>query len=199
MQRQYFLAIALTGAFVFLGGCGSGGSGDTSPDPTPTPSATPTPGGGSFRTTLAGTGSGATVTSKIWRIKSLRPNGFYSGTGADQTCPVSIERKDGSGSVSCVGAGNITFFSNETTSDATGGPRINGTWTLSGNTFATTLGTGALRVVSVYALTDEGKTDFGGGRVRFRLVSKTESGSSTQDPEEVGNEFVLEELVALNN
>jgi hypothetical protein len=183
-------------ALFSCGGCGGGG--DTSPDPTPTPSATPTPGGGSFRTTLAGIG-GATVTSKIWRIKSLRPNSFYNGTGADQTCPVSVERKDGSGEFSCVGAGNVTFFSNETTSDATGGPRINGTWTLSGSTFATTNGTGADRIVSVYALTDEGKTEFGGGRVRFRLVSRTEPATGTQYPEEVGNEFVLEEVVALNN
>jgi hypothetical protein len=196
MKRNSLMMATFALGTLALFGCGGGGTPDTDSTPSPSPTPTPAP-GRNLRTTLAGTGSGATVTTKLWRLESLRPNGFYSGTGADQACPVSIARKDGSGNVSCGGAESVTFRSNETMSDATGGPETNGTWTLSGSTLTTTLGTGAERVVSVYTLTDEGATDFGGRRVRFRVTSKTESGTSAQDPEEVGNEFMLAELIGI--
>ncbi len=196
MRRNSILVTALAMTTMALLGCGGGGTPDTNPTPSPSPTPTPAP-GRNLRTTLAGTGSGATVTTKLWRLKSLRPNGFFSGTGADQACPVSIARKDGSGDVSCGGAAHVTFFSNETMSDATSGPETNGTWTLSGSTLSTTLGTGAERVVSVYALTDEGANEFGGRYLRFRVTSKTDSGTGTPDPEEVGNEFVLEEQTGI--
>jgi hypothetical protein len=200
MRRSSILMATFALGALALFGCGGGGTPDTDPTPSPSPTPTPTPAPGrNLRTTLAGngTGSGPTMTTKLWRLKSLRPNGFFSGTGADQACPVSIARKDGSGNVSCGGAAYVTFFSNETMSDATSGPETNGTWTLSGSTLTTTLGTGAERVVSVYALTDEGANEFGGRYLRFRVTSKTESGTGTQDPEEVGNEFVLEEQTGI--
>ena len=180
MRRTIFI-----GGLALLALTGCGGGGDADPDPTSS----------ALRTVLTGTGDSATVTMKKWRTYSLRPNGSFNGTGADQTCPVSIPRKDGTGAVGCGAADYIEFRSDGVIRDSTETETpTDGTWTLSGSTYTTFFGTGEDRVVSVYTLSDDGVTS-GPRRLRFQAISQTEAGSSSQDPEAPGNVFVVEEVL----
>jgi hypothetical protein len=191
MQRHYSLSMTLAGALVFLAGCGGGsGGGDTG-------------GGGisnfSAREILAGNGSTSAnqaLTTKRWKVFSVKVNGNYTGTGADQPCPAQVFLKS-----------NTNFYRGCTEADyydirSDGKARIvqgnaasslpfDATWSNTDNTF-TIMSTSTKRVTTkdVYTLTNEGVVS-GKQRLRVKIISETVDGNNK--PEDVGFEAVIEE------
>ncbi len=161
-----------------LSGCGGGG-GDTSGNGVVT------------ATELAGAG-GASVTTKQWKVLSLKTNDNYNGTGADQTCPVTITNKaDSSRNLQC---GSNTRFSFRSDGSARiDGLTFNDAWAISGSEMTLTFnGNAALvqrhRIVS-------STTVAGRQRIRLRLEYGVNFNSATRDTTDEGSEALFEEVL----
>ncbi|WP_309716743.1 hypothetical protein [Armatimonas sp.] len=193
MRRKTILVALFAMTITALIGCSGGGT----PDTNPTPSPSPTPGGSTFRTILTGTGNSVTLTTRKWYVLSLRPNSFFKGTGGDQPCPVTIDSKDGASEASCSSKDYVEFRSDSTLREGTDGgaaDAFGGSWGLASNTLTIVVGTGGERVETKFTLLEESAVG-GKRRLRFVTISKTQEGSSSLDPQQPGNEFVLEEVL----
>lgn len=186
MKRPFLGKLLLCGVgMLALVGCGGGGS-----DASETGELT--------RVLLSGTGDGASLTTKKWRTIFLKVNGNYIGTGADQACPVEVESRGGGSFTSCNPENYLELRSDgkSRSKDEDGlSETFDDLWQLTGNTLSSVSNSngGTDRVVASYALTDEGIVG-GRQRLRLRTLSETEPDGTTLRPEEVGFEFVIEEL-----
>ena len=188
MRRQttiWAMAIAL-GAMA-LTGCGGGGGGtdDGSDEPL-------------SRTSITGDGDklgGARLTTKKWKILAIKASGSYSPSGADQPCPATATLKADSGTtVECRANSFLEFRSDGKSRQYDGAGTdvtFSDTWDFSADVLNITIRDGGSVDFGNYNAINEGIV---GGKQRIRVRTITHAVDGTAQPEDVGNELVIEEV-----
>lgn len=183
-MRQWMMWIVGLCLIVPAIGCGAGGAG----------------GGDTLEITrmlLTGSESAATLTAKKWKTISMRANGNYVGTGGDQPCPVTLEDRSGSGSISCNGSDYVELRSDgkaRSFSVEAGGldTDFDDSWSVAEAVLGHVINRdGRTESNYSYDVTDAGIVE---GKQRLRLRIRAASADGTSVPEDIGLESVIEEL-----
>lgn len=188
MRQKTILVAVLAMAMTALMGCGGGkGDGDDgSGDPL-------------SRTTITGDGDrlgGSRFTTKKWRILAIKASGNYTPSGVDQPCPATATLKADSGTTIECRANSFVEFRSDGKSrqyDGTGASEpFDDSWDFSADVLNVTV-------------RDSGSTDFGnykalnegivGGKQRIRVRTITHTLDGASQPEDVGNELLIEEVL----
>ena len=187
MRRKVILVAALAMTMTALMGCGgSGAEDDSSGDPI-------------TRTMITGDGEplgGTRFTTKKWKILALKANGNYTPTGVDLPCPakVTLNGSGGSASIECRANSFVEFRSDgksrqyDETSAAT--EPFDDSWDFSADVINVTTRDGGSTDFGNYKAINEGIVA-GKQRLRIRTITHTLDGEA--QPEDVGNEILLED------
>lgn len=189
MRRKMILVTVLAMAMTALLGCGgSGAEDDSSGDPI-------------TRTMITGDGDrlgGTRFTTKKWKILALKANGNYTPTGVDLPCPATatLNGSGGSASIECRANSFVEFRSDgksrqyDETSAAT--EPFDDSWDFSADVLNITVRDGGSTSFGNYKAINEGII---GGKQRLRIRTVTQTIEGEAQPEDVGNELVIEEAL----
>ena len=190
MRRKTILVAMLAMAMTALIGCGGakgdgdGGSGDPL-----------------SRMTITGDGDrlgGSRFTTKKWKILAIKANGNYTPAGADLPCPATatLNGSSGSASIECRANSFVEFRSDgksrqyDETSAAT--EPFDDSWDFSADVLNVTVRDGGSTSFGNYKAINEGIV---GGKQRLRIRTITQPLAGEAQPEDVGNELVIEEVL----
>ena len=188
MQRNTILTTVLAMAMTALVGCGGAKeTDDGSGDPLD-------------RTTITGDGDklgGTRFTTKKWAILSIKANGNYSPSGVEQPCPATATLKADSGTtVECRANSFIEFRSDGKSRQydaATAATEpFDDSWDFSADVLNVTTRDGGSVDLGNYNAINEGVI---GGKQRIRVRTITHTLDGEAQPEDVGNELVIEEVL----
>ena len=186
MRRKTIMVAALAMAMTALVGCGGGGGEDDSSDEPLS------------RTMIAGDGDalgGSRFTTKKWKILAMKANGNYTPAGADLPCPATATLKADSGTtIECRANSFVEFRSDgksrqyDETSAAT--EPFDDSWDFSADVLNVTTRDGGSTDFGNYSALNEGVI---GGKQRIRIRTITHTLDGEAQPEDVGNEILLED------
>lgn len=188
MRRKAILVTVLAMTMTALAGCGGAKeTDDGSGDPLD-------------RTTITGDGDklgGSRFTTKKWKILAIKANGNYAPSGADQPCPATATLKADSGTtIECRADSFLEFRSDgksrqyDAASAAT--EPFDDSWDFSADVLNVTTRDGGSVDFGNYNAINEGLV---GGKQRIRVRTITHTLDGAAQPEDVGNELLIEEAL----
>ena len=187
MRRKAILVTVLAMTMTALAGCGGGAETDDGSDEP------------LDRMTITGDGDklgGTRFTTKKWQILTLRANGNYSPSGTDQPCPATATLKADSGTtVECRANSFMEFRSDGKFRQYDGaGTAVTFTdsWDFSADVLNVTIRDSSTVDLGNFRAINEGVV---GGKQRIRIRTITHVLDGTDQPEDVGLEFVIEETL----
>ncbi len=176
--------LSLSGALIGCGGAKGDGGGSGDP---------------LSRTIITGDGDklgGTRFTTKKWKILAIKASSSYTPSGADQPCPATVTLKaDSSTTVECRANSFLEFRSDGKLRQYDGAGTdvtFSDSWDFSAD---------VLNIVAI----DSGSTDLGNytainegivsGKQRIRVRTITHTSDGVAQPEDIGNEVLIEEVL----